>query len=184
MNTHHSSCPIVRDELMTLWESVEAGGGTQLIQFQKRILWLRESETQIVLRWDGQDFKEKYTFNDWYGYLTSLEGAIGYDIAKAVEADVKIKDIPVLEDDTREGKEWNARKGLKRQYRLIYCGHPDYRQWFTSDKRGEGQYAGRPILEEKTVLECKGIYTSRNPKSAEDAARFIAGQRAQAKTVA
>ena len=52
MDTMRSLCPVVRDEVMKLFDRVEVNGKTMFIPFERRILWIRESEAKIMWRHD------------------------------------------------------------------------------------------------------------------------------------
>lgn len=176
--TTQSTCPIVRDGEMDLFEHVAVGGEFRFVPFRRRVLWLRESEATIVYRHDGAIIHEGSTINDWYGYLTSIEGAIG-DIASlardahvvtgdklTIDVDVTIAERPVLEDDTRKGREWNAREGRGRNARVgrrrQYLSVPRERNWFTSDQpveKGE-DWAIYPRLESKPIEVADRLYST------------------------
>ncbi len=71
-----SGCPIVREEELQLCEIVHIGGTHQAVPFPAKVMYLRESEAQILYVHGGKLVKEGPTYNDFYGYLTCLDGAI------------------------------------------------------------------------------------------------------------
>lgn len=119
MDRVDSMCPVVRDEVLHLFERVEVGGKERFLPFDQRVLWIRKSETQIVLRWDGQTLDEKSTLNDFYGYL-----------------DLRITDTAVLECTDSEARE-DAERYKGQQYRKKYWATPSYHNgkkwWYTSE---------------------------------------------------
>lgn len=142
-----SACPVVRDEVMRLWEEVKVGGERRLEAFERRVLWLRESSTEIFLHHRGVDVDKLVTFNDWDGFLTSLEAAFGE--AKKVRRKFRIKpgdelcvvarttitDEPRLPALHPEAVRWN--EGAQRK-KYLYIERE--LRWLTSDQPA-GEYA-------------------------------------------
>lgn len=182
----HANGPVVRTETLRLFEFVEAGGTRQLFPFEREIVWVRESETKIMLRLDAFDVDESSTFTDFYGFLTSLTGAITDDVKRmakswklkqgerfAVELDTVITDKPLLPCNEPP---FAGRKA----YRTLYG-----KRWLTSDvpvkvwDDGLKEYA---TLKEIEVANVKAIYSTRRhpigviPK---DVAAWIAEQKAK-----
>src|ERR1700733_8024643 len=112
MNITYSLCPVVLNEVMQLFERVEVGGKSMFVPVNARILWLRSSETTVIYRHDGEIIREVGTLNDFYGFLSSLDCAMGdatsaakrLKVGKAdrlsVDLDVTITDTPVMEDNS------------------------------------------------------------------------------------
>jgi len=122
-------CPVVRDETIKLFERVAIGGKPRFFPFEQRVLWLRESDAKIVLRWDGEDLDDQCTLCDFYGYLTAFEEAIKNDGAKIVRAmkltkedrlsvdiHLKVIDHAVLPCDDEETRQ-DALKYAGKKYR-------------------------------------------------------------------
>lgn len=182
----HANGPVVRTETLKLFEFVEAGGTHQLIQFEREIVWIRESTTQVMLRLDSFDVDESSTFTDFYGFLTSLTGAITDDVKRmanhwklkqgerfAVELDTVITDLPLLPCNEKPFAGRTA-------YRSLYG-----KRWLTSDvpakvwEDGIKEYAS---LKEIEVANVKAIYsTRRHPIGVipEDVAAWVAEQKAK-----
>jgi hypothetical protein len=70
--------PISKIETLQLWQHAEVGGAIALVPFVREITWRRESETVCKLLHRGAEVDTLKTFNDFYGYLTSLESAAEY----------------------------------------------------------------------------------------------------------
>lgn len=68
----HSRCPVVERESVSMVATMD--GAEARKDFE--ILWLRESETKLVLMHRGVEICDLGTTNDFYGFLTSAEGAI------------------------------------------------------------------------------------------------------------
>jgi hypothetical protein len=195
---HYSICHVVRDETMRLFERVEVGGRELMLAFEQRVLWLRESETKIMLRHDGQDVDERSTLSDFYGYLVGLEAAvmdaaaiaarfrIGFGDRLSVDLDLTITDRPVMVDESQEAKDAAARwKG--ETYRKSYLRVPGYsssKSWFLSDKKDESGYI--PTLESVKFLEKKSIYSTRRDETGIvpfELAAWIATERRRAEII-
>lgn len=175
MSETFSTCPVVRTELMKLFERVTFGGDVRLLEFEKEILWLRESNTMVELWWDDTIISAHGTLNDWYGFLSSATTAVDEITANlvhklkleqsdrlAVVSTVLIMDTPVLRATSQEAIAWNLR-AQRKKYLSIY-GQP----WFTSDKteNADGVFVGLPSLKPIAVPNGKFIYSTRNPDRA------------------
>lgn len=68
-----SQCPIVDRTQETFVDFVYVGGERQRVEFTKPINWLQESESRIQYLHGGKLLKECSTYNDYYGYLTSID---------------------------------------------------------------------------------------------------------------
>lgn len=181
----YSTCPVVRADDMTLFERVEVGGTQRFIPFDRRVLWLRQSEAPIVLRHRGRVIREESEFNDFYGYLTSVEAAIkdvwrmakGWAIqagdALSVDIDVTIYHSPVLPDNSQEAKTENATT-CRKQYRAVG------KDWFMSAAPDEDGHHARltrqVVVARSTVYSTVGGIGTIPP----ELAAWIAGERADA----
>lgn len=174
MEKHLSLCHVVRDATMTLFDRVEVGGVTTMLPFQRRVLWLRESEANIVLRWDGKHEVDGIaTLCDYYGYLRSVEAAVteyaathakAYKLTKAdrlsVDVDVTITEIPVLEDTSQEAKDDAERyqgKNYRKSYNRVPTGYDNKGPWYTSDNSVDGMW---PRLKPVVYFEKQSFYTT------------------------
>ena len=71
----YSSCPVVKRSSETFVQYVNIGGQRTRHEFIKPIVWLQESEATIQYLHGGQKINvASSTYNDYYGYLTSVEG--------------------------------------------------------------------------------------------------------------
>jgi len=134
----YSRCPVIRTERMTLWQQVQVAGATRMISFEREIIWLRESETEMVLEHRGEHVAGLCTLGDHGGFMTSLEIAVReskrfreqYKIEPGdslqITAIVIVKDRPVAADTSDEAANWNAGHEVK-QYRYVE------KDWFTSE---------------------------------------------------
>lgn len=185
-----SVCPVVHRGPMRLWQQANVGGEWRLIPFEREVLWLRQSEAEIVLRHGGREVDTRATLNDFYGFLTSLEWAVTDDVPGladhygvtadtllSVDVDVTVSDVPCLADTSAEGAETFQRTG-----RATYVSVPDEggKRWYLSDKPAEGEDA-LPALKSQVVAERKPVYTTRGKTALgqipADLAAWIAEQR-------
>lgn len=134
----YSRGPVIRTERLTLWEQVQVAGATRMISFDRDIVWLRQSETQMVLEHRGAEVASLCTLSDFYGFLSCLEHSCKE--AKRFREQYKIKsgdalkimalttvaDRPVVADTSDEAVNRNATSEVK-QYRWVD------RDWFTSE---------------------------------------------------
>lgn len=176
MSTLRSSCPIVRAEVLSLFERVEVAGKYRMLPFENRILWLRQSEAKIVLRHhDGIEITTGATLNDWYGFLSSLKNGVTTEVAGiaqklnigkgdrlSVDVDLIITDTPVLPDESLEAKE-DERRYKGQAYRKSYVNVPSYynggKYWHTSDVFDKDG-ALPPRLEAVTYLEREAMFST------------------------
>ena len=190
-----SFCPIVRDEVLSLYEHVVVGGVGRLEQFERRILWLRESEAEVTLYHKGLNIDRQCTLMD-YGLLSSLERAIQGEVptvakrlriergdALTVDVDVVIFEDPVMIDESPDGQKHNA-KWDRKQYIAVPRD-----KWYTSDQRIDPtcDWSGYPRLMRREVAKVEGIYsTGKHPigKIPKDVTKWIFEQRAEATRLA
>lgn len=124
MTAHiHSSCPIARRSHETFVEWSTIGGERRRFEFNREVLWLQESESQIRFVHGGQVLKECSTYNDYYGYLTSADSldkeavreAQAYGITRqstlVLEVVARVFQTPVIE--TEEAALHNRTKPAK-----------------------------------------------------------------------
>lgn len=178
-STMYTSCPVVRAETMKLFERVEVAGKDTFIPFEQKILWIRQSEAKVIMAHRGMMIRDIDTLSDHYGYLTSGEQAITgnedvpilYRNAKldptsdlCVEVFVKIEEIPVSEDLSREGVEHNAHKNYRRRYMEVPSYYNGNRWWYASDipqkNKPDDRWAFHQRLERKTVMEIPLFYST------------------------
>jgi hypothetical protein len=169
MRTFYTFCPVVRAETMNLFDLVTVGGRERYVPFEKRILWVRESFADVRVRHRSRTVTEVASLFDYRGYLTCLETAIEREVAEwherlemqhgdtlRIDVDLRIEEVPLLADTSREGIEHNARWDRK-QYLAVPNEFPTW--WFLSDKSGEGG-GYPPRLERKQTALCAGLYTT------------------------
>jgi hypothetical protein len=145
----YSLCPIVRRETLKLTHPATVPGmGPVTIPCDKEIVWVRESESQIVLRHKGHDVKEDSTYSDFYGFTTSFEGAVGAarKLARELEVDshstlsveivFSVYDVPALQ--------------LKNTDNFIK--QPEFANLTSSRWELDGQWLkNRPVIEAQTI---------------------------------
>lgn len=73
LHIHYSRCPVVKTETMTLWQYVEVGGSRVLLDFKQEVLWLRESEADLVFCHRRTTIKRLHTSSDFYDTRTIAE---------------------------------------------------------------------------------------------------------------
>jgi hypothetical protein len=132
-----TSCPVVRDEVTKLWMEVQVPGKRELFAFERRILWIRESSTKLVLQHRGAHVDDVVTFNDFYGFLTSLDHdpseyfkrfKILPGDALQLVATTTITDSPHLPDESDDALRWNADANRKK-----YLAIDRDKWWLTSN---------------------------------------------------
>lgn len=145
----HSRCPVVRAEDMELYVQINVAGDWRVESQRRRILWLRESHTAYTVEHRGRHIRDRGTFTDFYGFLTSLDASRG-DAARIIEdcqimpgdalalvGTITISDTPVQPDDSPDGRRHNAKYADRTQYRTQYRTIGD--SWFVTaepDKMG------------------------------------------------
>lgn len=160
---HHSRGPVIKRETMQLFERATIAGQLQFVPFEREILWVRESSAKVYLRHRGVEISPLATFNDFYGYLTSVQHAvleapryheqfkIQQDDALTIEIELSVCDRPLLEDTSPAGVEHN-RQWARRQYLASDHG------WYTSDQpRDDGRY---PRLETRVFVNHELVWTT------------------------
>lgn len=145
-----SSCPVVRDGEMSLFERITVGGRERFEAFPQRVLWLRQSECEITLRHRGVKVDRICTINDWNGYLSSIYTSITHDSkiaakkfkirrndALTIDIDLRITDQPALVDMSRDAEEWN-RTSQRKKYLYPPTSNYGGSVWYVSkDERLE-----------------------------------------------
>ena len=71
-NTFYSSCPEVRRTRETFVQYANIGGTRQRCEFEREIVWLRESRAQLKLIHCEKEVADVGTMTDYYGYLTAI----------------------------------------------------------------------------------------------------------------
>jgi hypothetical protein len=166
MQTTHSSCPVVRKGTMRLFESATVDGKSRYFPIEKDILWLRQSEAAIKFMHGGACIREHSTMTDFYGFLTSIEGALE-DIKKmaprikldaastlSMEIEMILQEVPVREDLSKDGVDHNSRY-RRRQYLSVPNYHNGNKYWYLEDCTGrvDGPFPRlEPVEIEKRVV--------------------------------
>ena len=79
-----TSCPILRREQRTLYFHTPQPRGLPTMQsFAQEVIWLLESEVQILYLHGERVLKEGPAFTDFYGFLTSLDKSEELERSKA-----------------------------------------------------------------------------------------------------
>jgi len=158
------SCgPVVKRETLTLYQSALVGGKERYVDFQQEILWVRKSESQIFLTHRGAIVDGLSTYNDFYGFMASPISALGEVESRrkllhieigdvlCLEVRTKVADQPLIADDTKDGREWNATADRKKYFQAD-------REWLT--KPGFDPKFGYWRLEAAVVVESELVYTT------------------------
>ena len=61
-----SRAPIVRHSAQNFHERIFIGGESRMVNFEKQVTWLRETETQIEILHDGQVLQQGRRYTDFY----------------------------------------------------------------------------------------------------------------------
>ncbi|MBP5959856.1 hypothetical protein [Pseudomonas aeruginosa] len=133
MSPIRTCSPIAKRTTETFVDHVNIGGERQRVEFQREVIWLQESETQLLYVHGGKILTKGPCHNDYYGYLTSLNpqelGALNladhFSVDQQSALDIQLVTtvflIPVHESN--ENKEHNRTKPA--DYRDHYSYIPD-----------------------------------------------------------
>lgn len=126
-----SCSPIFKSEEAELVEYVVANHHPVLIPFTRKIMWIRESESTVSFWHAGKEIKSSSTFNDFYGYLTSIDSAIkdakklakvysvNEDSTLEIRVELTVYEKPVVEDASNEACEWNKEANRKTYLQVL-----------------------------------------------------------------
>jgi hypothetical protein len=147
---------------ITLFQQATIGGKSQFHPFEIEVVWVASSETRLEFWHGGQMLKEDATFNDFYGYLTSMRFDQGMHLRVAEKFKVDQRSTldlrlitsifltPYLEDD--ECRRWNS-DALERNVKYKLIGLPsEYRTPF-KENYGDGLKTYYKALERIPVTE-------------------------------
>lgn len=179
MSTSTTTCPVVRRKMETFHQPIHVGGELKIESFDRPILWVQESETQVVYLHGGKILLKGAEFSDYFGYLTSFVNredydktvsASDYDITEQSSLEMqlvtRIMQIPMIETDS--DREYNAKathNGTRsRQYTRI---PEEWRKEMPCEHSPSGKYY--PTLEPVLIVEAV-VWTSK--RSAEDNQAF------------
>lgn len=146
-HVHHSRCPVVEEQTITM--VAEIGGAEARKAFD--VLWLRESETILRLVHRGAVINDIQTTTDFYGFLTSQEGAIADASLRAAEMRIdgrtELQVVAFLRvfDEPRLASRAEAFGG-----RVAYESIPD--DWRLDEWNEEYGNRWRPRLANRSVL--------------------------------
>lgn len=103
---------------MQFFQHVTVGGVRELAEFEKDIVWLARSEATWAYMHGGHVLKEGSTYNDFYGYLTSVTHSIAdlpslaekYSITteSSLSLELRAKVFLRAYQENDECAEWNA----------------------------------------------------------------------------
>lgn len=165
MNSFYTSCKIAKRTQEALGQWADIGGERKRIEFTKEILWLQESESQVLYMHGGKVLKDASINNDFYGYLSSIKGAIEEAEAAAsrfgvtqqssldVVVQTKVFLDPVME--IKETSEYNRTKKDTRKEQYAYVPN-DWRKEVVVE--GERQW---PALE-RVELATEIVWSSKH----------------------
>lgn len=152
---------IVYHRKITLFQQATIGGKTQFHPFKREVVWVASSETRLDYWHGGQLLKEGATFNDFYGYLTSMQldglhlrAAEKFNVNQQSTLELRLITsiflTPYYEDD--ECRRWNGdAHELNVKYKLLELPS-EYRIPFEEDY-GDGIKVYYKTLERITAVE-------------------------------
>ncbi|HHH9441288.1 TPA: hypothetical protein ACP32N_003225 [Pseudomonas aeruginosa] len=73
MSQIRTACPVAERTLETFVQSVNIAGERQRVEFQREVVWLLESETELQFVHGGEVVSNGACANDWYGLYSSLD---------------------------------------------------------------------------------------------------------------
>jgi hypothetical protein len=135
MNTFSTAARVVDSTNQNFVQHTFVGGEQVRNEFSKTILWLQETETQVMFVHGGNVLREGSTYNDFYGYMTSIEAAndeivrlqkhfgITDESTITLLLTTKVFRLPALETD--ETRAENSRR--PENYKKAYASVP--REW-------------------------------------------------------
>lgn len=167
---------IVDRRKMRLFQQATIGGKTRFHPFEKEVAWVASSETRLEFWHGGQLLKEDATFNDFYGYLTSMrfDDDMHLRVAEKFKIDqqstlelrliTSIFLTPYYEDD--ECRRWNS-DALERNVKYKLLDLPsEYRTPFEEDY-GDGLKTYYKTLERIVAVEETTWSSQLSPKDNE-----------------
>lgn len=77
MSAFDTRCPVVRGSLVRFVEHVTVGGASRWEEFFRRVIWVRESRARCRALHGGVQIATLSQCHDFYGLLTSADGAVG-----------------------------------------------------------------------------------------------------------
>lgn len=135
MTYETTRCPVVRRNVETFHQSSTIGGEHKMQAFERPVLWVQESSTQVVYLHGGKILMKGEDYSDYFGYLTSFRNrdddydktssASHYDITQdstlEMQLITRIVQVPMIE--TNDDRAYNARAAeqdkLTRQFSRI-----------------------------------------------------------------
>jgi hypothetical protein len=172
LNYFHTGSPVIERTVETFVEHVAVGGENRRVEFEKTIVWLLESSTQILFRHGGRVLKEGGTYNDWYGVLKSINGAMedaavsaaAYDVSTQSSLEIvlvsKVMHTPAFEPPDAVAENASRADNYRKRYAYVPIG---WRQERMED--GEMRW---PTLEPK-VLVSEEVWSTRRTDRENDA---------------
>lgn len=126
----YSACPVHSRVKETFSEFVRVGGESKEIPFDREIIWLQCSESHLEYRHGGRALDvSTSTYNDFYGYLTSMDDldqlkvatSYGIDRTSTLELVVVTKVVlsPACETDATAERNRNAPPSYKTAYEYV-----------------------------------------------------------------
>ena len=85
MSTFYTSCRVVKTTQETFVQHVTVGDERRRVEFVKPIRWIQMSESQALFLHGGKVLREENTYNDFYGYLSSIDESAAEHTAKQFE---------------------------------------------------------------------------------------------------
>lgn len=176
-NEFRTSCPILRREQLTLYFQTPQPRGVPTMQpFEQELVWLLESEVQILYVHGDKALKEGPSYSDFYGFLTSLDqneelnrAKAWFSITESSSLDLRVVAklferpclTPTSEDAARDNRRADAEPG---KWKHVYAEIPH--TWRTSEAHEEGDDKAMvyPTISRKEIREAV-VYSSRRTDS-------------------
>jgi len=122
--------PVIMRTTETFWQHQKVGLTQQMMSFEQEVVWLARSESSTFAEHGGEEIKSGDTYNDFYGYLTSVSDTDDakrmvkrYSITDESTLSIKIKAKVFLAPyiETEEDKRFNEKldPNIKKRYTEI-----------------------------------------------------------------
>lgn len=164
MTSETTRCPVVRRNVETFHQSLTVGGEHKMQSFERPVLWVQESSTDVVYLHGGKVLKKGEDYSDYYGYLTSFRNRdddhdktssanhfdINQDSTLEMQLITRIMQMPMIETD--DDRTFNARAAEQDKKTRQFTRIPDdWRKEMPCEHSPTGKYY--PRLEPVLVVE-------------------------------
>jgi hypothetical protein len=169
---------VVKKSNESFFQKVEVGGISRMEEFKKEIIWILETQSQIVFFHGDKPLKEATTFNDYYGLYTSIEQAVreaeelakNYQVTRYSSLEIKVMSKAFLRpaQETEETRNYNNQKA--NNYKLEFMSIPG--DWRVKEFHENGE-AYFPLIQEKEIFFAPTYSTKLNQTDNEELAKKI-----------